>query len=329
MPVHFIPINLFEQLLGILRRLGELHGAVREVDGTVRFGPLPPGNLPDLDAVRTLLPPKKYLLHPMETILTYRPDTGYEPADTTPPELILFGLHPCDLAGISYLDQVFSGDTPDPLYTARRSALTLIGTSCTPDRFCSCHLRPSPLAAACDLFLQQIEGGFAVSSGSLRGIELLGALSELIEERELALPEDTRLFFDQKQPPAIQSAPDPDLPDWRELAGHCLGCGACSICCPTCYCFDVIEFCGLDGESAERLRCWDNCLFRSHAQVAGGASFMKDRAERFRYRYRHKYSGFGPLSGIPACVGCGRCRSVCPAGLDLRPLADKIDRGVR
>lgn len=325
MPANFIPRQKLEQMLSLLRRQGELHGPLRGVDGVVRFAPLPPGILPNLEAVRTLLPPKKYLLHPQEIILTYQSGSGYQEPQSAAFPLILFGLHPCDLAGINYLDQVFLGENPDPIYAARRASLTLIGTSCVPDEFCRCHLRPSQLKASCDLFLQQFEDGFAVSSDSPRGTGLLETLAELIGERELALPEDTRRFFGQQLPPPSQSELDPTLPDWDELAEHCLGCGACSICCPTCACFDALEFGGLDGSSAERLRRWDNCLFKNHAEVAGGMSFQEDRAARFRYRYRHKYRGFGPLKGFPSCVGCGRCRAVCPTGLDLRPLAERLE----
>jgi formate hydrogenlyase subunit 6/NADH:ubiquinone oxidoreductase subunit I len=107
---------------------------------------------------------------------------------------------------------------------------------------------------------------------------------------------------------------------WDEFAGRCLSCGACSLCCPTCYCFDIREYGALDGETTMRLREWDNCLFKDHGEVAGGFNFRKSRQERFHYRYQHKYLGFGPTRGIVSCVGCGRCRVVCPVGIDLLEL---------
>ena len=327
MMVSIISNDNLEAVLERLRRYAEVHGPVRGDDVVVRFTALTSGRLPDLSTIRTLLPPKKYLLHPRETILNYTNDAGYQAPAATERPLILFGLHPCDLAGINYLDQIFLGDNPDLLYGVRRAALTLVGLSCTPDEFCSCHLFPSPLKALSDLFLVSLDGGFAVNSNSSRGDELLEGMKDLLKEREIIIPEDNRRFFDQDVSAPLHPELDATLPEWQELADHCLGCGACSICCPTCSCFDVMEFGGLDGHSAERVRQWDNCLFKSHAQVAGGLNFRKDRAERFRYRYRHKYRGFGSLQGIPTCVGCGRCRVVCPAGLDLRPLAERLEGG--
>lgn len=328
MAVRYIAHSMLEELLKLLRQHGDLHGPVRGDDGAVRFAPLNPGVLPDLAALRTLLPPKKYLLHPCETILSYTADKGYQqPAEDGRP-LILFGLHPCDLAGINYLDRLFMGNDPDPLYASRRTVMTLVGISCAPDEFCSCHLSPSPLPALSDLFLQPAREGYVISSSSPRGDELLEVADTILEERDIRLPEDTRPFFGQAVSEQALPEIDAALPEWQQLADHCLGCGACSLCCPTCACFDVLEFGGLDASSAVRVRQWDNCLFKSHGQVAGGMSFRKARAERFKYRYRHKYRGFGPLQRIPSCVGCGRCRVACPAGLDLRPLAERLERGV-
>ncbi len=63
--------------------------------------------------------------------------------------------------------------------------------------------------------------------------------------------------------------------------------------------------------------------------MAGGFNFRKSRRERFLYRYQHKYLGFGPTRGIVACVGCGRCREVCPVRIDLLELFGEGDDGQR
>lgn len=323
---YLLPQTALEPFMARLRKLGELHGPVCGNDGAVRFGPLEKGTVPDLGTQRSLLPPKKYLLAPDETVLNYQPERGYQvPQQQTNP-LILLGVHPCDLAAIFYLDRLFLTDPPDPTYAARRERFILIGSSCTPDDLCSCQQPPSQLPASCDLFLQQVEEGFLVSFETPRGGLVQQAVADLLLSDGRTTPHSTRQNFSAAVvPPGLEEL-DPSLPDWQNLADHCLGCGACSVSCPTCACFEILEFGGLDGCSAERLRRWDNCLFKSHSEVAGGQNFQKDRAQRFRYRYRHKYRGYGQLRGLPSCVGCGRCRVQCPAGLDLRPLAQRLEK---
>ncbi len=327
MPSLLLPHADIKAWLDRLGTDGELHAPLRGRDGAVRFDVVQQGVIPDLQALRSLLPPKKYLLPPNDTVLRYTQADGYHLPLQATTRLILLGLHPCDLAAIAYLDRQFFGDQPDPIYAARRQRLTLIGSSCRPDAYCSCHLSPSPLPAACDLFLHQTATGFLLMPETPRGSAICQATADLLRDYEPKPPPSPRDHFGVAMPPPPQTELDPRLPDWQELANHCLGCGACSLACPTCSCFELLEFGGLDGRTAERLLRWDNCLFKGHAEVAGGHSFQKDRAQRFRYRYRHKYRGYGPLQGVPSCVGCGRCRVQCPAGLDLRPLAERLEKG--
>lgn len=308
-------------LLEALAPFGEIHGPVLNDDDILVFGPVQsPADL-RLDYQRTLLPPKKYLLPPRETILDYSPQAGYRYPRMKEENIVLFGLHPCDLSGIRYLDHVFLVTETDALYQARRNRLTLVGISCTPDEYCFCGDVGATGPLGFDLFLHSTESGWLMKPGTSRGEEIVARLALPSVEEELPSPCAATCDVEE----AILSASRrgeifPDSPLWDDFASRCLSCGACSLCCPTCYCFDVREYGDLNGETAQRIREWDNCLFGGHGVVAGGFNFRKGRRERFHYRYRHKYLGFGPTRGIVACVGCGRCREVCPVRIDLLEL---------
>ncbi|MBU5636286.1 4Fe-4S dicluster domain-containing protein [Geomonas sp. Red69] len=316
----FLKTSRLNQFLETLRLFGELHGPTVSESGVHRFSQLhDPAEL-QLDYRRTQIPPKKYLLPFREEILHYASGSyseGYAGAG----DLVLFGVHSCDLEGIAYLDRVFLAEPVDTGYATRRSRLTLIGISCEPDDFCFCT--EGMESSSCDLFLDAVADGFRLSSHSARGTALLTAAEQLLEEGPppaprpsgpRLLPQDPQLRFSEH-------------PLWRRFASTCVSCGACSVCCPTCYCFDVREYPSLSG-GGTRIREWDNCLFASHGEVAG-ANFRPDRLDRLRYRFLHKYCGFTPLQGITSCVGCGRCKEVCPVGIDLRELTAPPEREER
>ncbi|MCM2359623.1 MAG: 4Fe-4S dicluster domain-containing protein [Geobacteraceae bacterium] len=321
MAKDFLPIGSIPDFLDALATFGEVHGPLLTDDGVQVFGRIAsPADL-RLDYRRTLLPPKKYLLPPRETVLTYAPDSGYRPPPLPDRDIILLALHPCDLAGIAYLDMAFTSTEPDPWYRARRRRLTLIGLSCEPDEFCFCAEVGAATPGNFDLFLERTPAGFHIRTGSRRGEKILARLARLLGESEPALSSPQRCNIESAILVAVRRGETfPYSPLWDEFASRCLSCGACSLCCPTCYCFDVREYGLLDGESAERIREWDNCLFMAHGETAGGFNFRKNRRERFLYRYRHKYLGFGPTRGTLSCVGCGRCREVCPVRIDLLEL---------
>lgn len=307
--------------LEILATFGELHGPVLTDDGVSAFRPLGPGIDLRLDYSRTLVPPKKYLLPFRDTVLLFAPDEGYRQPTAAAPETMLIGIHPCDLQGIAYLDKVFMGARIDPFYHARRTALTLIGLSCEPDGNCFCGDLSAAETHGCDLFMRRSPAGFHLRSNTSKGKAILDRLTPILAEGE-PLPAVSRTcgMAAAIRQASVRGETFGESMLWDEFAGNCLSCGACSLCCPTCYCFDIREYGTMDGETAMRLREWDNCLFRDHGEVAGGFNFRKSRQERFQYRYQHKYLGFGPTRGIVSCVGCGRCRVVCPVGIDLQEL---------
>lgn len=307
----FLKISKLDEFLETLRLFGELHGPTVSESGVHRFSPLTDLCELNLDYRRTQIPPKKYLLPFREEILHYA-EGSYRDGHPHPGEIILFGIHSCDLEGISYLDLVFLGDQPDPCYMARRSRLTLVGVSCEPDDFCFCTAGRE--SSSCDLFLHAADDGYHLAPYSAKGRAVVAAAAHLLVQGAAMQPAENGCSISAQDPQLRFS----DHPLWQRYAETCVSCGACSVCCPTCYCFDVREYPSLGG-GGTRIREWDNCLFATHGEVAG-ANFRATRLERLRYRFLHKYCGFTPLQGMTSCVGCGRCRKVCPVDIDLREL---------
>lgn len=313
------------QFTRLLQQQGSVYAPQQCKDAMTRYSHLQQGEVPDLSLLRSLLPPKKYLLHPEETILTYTESNGYkETAEMTKP-WFLFGVHPCDLAAIAYLDALLLGKPADNLYARRRQSLLLMGVSCTPDQHCSCHELRTTFPATCDVYLHDDTDGWWITGHSQKGISLLQSLSSVISYKDGVPKSETKDFFGMAKNSGYEAEPDWQDPGWQIMADGCVACGACSVVCPTCSCFDIREGSSFANETVSRLRSWDNCLFGNHSQVAGGYRFVENRRERFQYRYRHKYLGFGALRGTVSCTGCGRCRAFCPTGIDLR----KLDREFR
>jgi ferredoxin len=107
-----------------------------------------------------------------------------------------------------------------------------------------------------------------------------------------------------------------DNPLWEELGEKCLACGACTLVCPTCYCFNVVDKLELNLKDGQRLRLWDSCQLPEFATVAGGENFREARADRQRHRFFRKGKYLTEMFGKVGCVGCGRCVRACLVHID-------------
>jgi len=286
----------------------------------------------------TILPPKKYFVPPAEELMRFRSADGQVISDDLDMQpRVLFGVHPCDINALMLMDNVFLGEFEDPYYKARRESTLLVGVSCQPDPRCFCNAwGTDEVHWGFDIFLTDLGDRYFVSVRSVEGAELL---DRCVETSHIA-PQDTADFqrktreFKESFSAKLETSQIPllldakfDDPVWDELGERCLSCGACSMVCPTCYCFDVKDTLTADGSEGSRIRVWDSCQFSEFAEVAHGHNFRASRASRVKYRYYHKQWGYLSKFERVLCVGCGRCERACKADINPRVVIEALQQG--
>jgi len=275
----------------------------------------------------TTLPPKKYFQPQRESIQKYKLFSGYQVEDVVQLEpLIIVGIHPYDLVAIEQMDKIFADTNPDERYLKRRAASVLIGVNiqeASPWAFAD-SMGTAITESGYDLMLTDLgDNKYAVEVGSDKGSDLLEKCKDVIEggkkeERRLEeikahIPNmfKKKLDFSPSELPKYLEAAHDVMDYWDNNAEKCYSCGSCNLVCPTCYCFDVVDFVSLPLKSGERIRVWDGCLLEEFAKVASGENFRGTKGERYRHRYMRKGRYISEKFGFIACVGCGRCGSHC------------------
>jgi len=254
-----------------------------------------------------------------------------EPLPAEP--LAFVGVRSCELRAIGIQDRVLvDGAHADSHYRARREGLFLVAVNCsTPSGTCFCaSMNTGPKAATgYDLVLTEIvvngERGFVVASGSEAGAALLAELprrdgtSEEAAEAEAVTARATarmgRAMAAVDEVPALLQR-NLDHPRWDEVAARCLTCGNCTMVCPTCFCTAVEDVTSLDGSTSEHVRRWDSCFTTEFSYLHGGSVRASPRS-RYRQWMTHKLSTWVDQFGTSGCVGCGRCITWCPVGIDI------------
>ena len=245
-----------------------------------------------------------------------------------PPRTAMLGVRACDLAGLTIQDQIFMKDLyKDPYYQARRETLFLIAVNCTRSLetcFCASMGTGPKAQSGYDLVLTESDEGFVIAAGSTAGQEMMETLplSPVPEERRIS-DEDriaacgasqTRRVDPTRLPQALYDAHD--HPGWDEVANRCLACTNCTMVCPTCFCHAVEEKPDLTQERSEHTRVWDSCFTADHGYIHG-KNFRPTIKDRYRMWLTHKMASWIDQFGMSGCVGCGRCITWCPVGIDL------------
>jgi ferredoxin len=75
----------------------------------------------------------------------------------------------------------------------------------------------------------------------------------------------------------------------------------------------------------ERKRLWDSCFSLDFSHVHGGNIRPMTRS-RYRQWLTHKLASWIDQFGTSGCVGCGRCITWCPVGIDLTEEVEAIRR---
>ena len=289
---------------------------------------------------------KRFLFPPHETLQQLQLKNGnwnVEPLRAERRTLAVIGPRSCDLHAMAIQDRVFlEGPYVDPGYRARRERLFVVSVQCRrAAATCFCHsMKTGPRASGdFDLALTELDDSFVIEVGSEQGGRILGkvegwkACSAATVER--AKVQSVQLEQSMKQRSACEestSAVKPrelsthdihDLllnnlnhPRWSEVAERCLSCANCTMVCPTCFCSSVTEVADLTGENVRRERMWTSCFTSEHSLLNSGVVRNSTKA-RYRQWLTHKLATWIDQYDTSGCVGCGRCITWCPVGIDL------------
>jgi len=244
------------------------------------------------------------------------------------PSFAFVGMRACELAAIAVQDGVFlQKDFADPIYKSRRERAFFVAVNCTqaaPTCFCTSMNTGPRCQAGFDLALTELDAGFIVEIGSDRGAEAAASLElrpatddELQQanvERQRAVDQQTRsLPVDEVRELLMNNLRHPR---WNDVAERCLSCTNCTMVCPTCFCSSVQEVTDLDVTRVERRRVWDSCFNFDFSYMNGGVVRNSVRS-RYRQWLTHKLATWHDQFDESGCVGCGRCITWCPVGIDL------------
>ncbi len=304
-----------------------------EDGGLVRYQEI--GALDDIVLDRQSDFSMKEVLYPVsQTIFRFDENSCVETVSSDPKGIILFA-RPCDINGLKRLDNMFlaNGGMSDVYYKRMRDKVKIFLMECP----------------------QSWESCFCVSMGTNR-TEYYSAAFHLHGEEILLEVKDAEFidYFGGETPadyaPAFieenqKKVRVPDIKDpsrlreifnlefWKTCSEECISCGGCNTVCPTCSCFDTVDFLNQENSrKGERRRIWSSCMLPDFSRTAGGNIARKRADQMMRFKTMHKVYDYKARFGgnEHMCVGCGRCIQRCPKEISfadtINQLSEEVDR---
>lgn len=278
---------------------------------------------------------KPLLFKPQETVWKVeRNQEGkliFQPHQAEEQPIAIIGARSCDLAAMGIQDKVFIESAhPDPRYKKRREQLLVIAVNCSYSSnncFCVSAGTGPEVRNPFDILLTEIDDGFVIQTGSERGQAIISNLHLPIAKAEqskkashnveqAAAMQTKRIPLDNKQGLRDLLFANLNHSRWDDVAQRCLSCGNCTSVCPTCFCHSEVEKPSLDGTSSEHQREWDSCFTAGHSYLSGKV-IRDDTHKRYRQWLTHKVGSWFDQFDTSGCVGCGRCVTWCPVGIDI------------
>jgi len=289
---------------------------------------------------RFLYPPEQKLVRASSTVSGFE----VEEVELDNAKIAFMGVRSCDLEAIRIQDKILTeGQYTDRTYVANRSNLVIIAVNCTrAGGTCFCDsMGAGPRARnGFDIALTEVkidgEWMYVAEIGTKTGKDNLKDIPD--RNTDMDLEELVSSAMDKTVRQMGRSLDTTDLPDilignfdhphWEDVASRCLTCGNCTLVCPTCFCINIKDSTALDGRTAVRLRKWDSCFTLDHSYIYGG-SIRTSAAARYRQWITHKLGYWVDQFGMSGCVGCGRCITWCPVGIDITREAAAIRQSSR
>ncbi len=319
----------------------EVHAPVLE-DGIWSYQPV--GGSVRLDHPNTKQSPKELAFPQREVFFSFEQIKGEVPRLTqimpVTSRHAVFGVRPCDGRGVPRMDKVFTDHVEDPYYHARRKNVAYVGLACnkppSPNCFCL-SVGGSPVSTdGLDVLMTDLGDRYFVAAVTETGKALMTAGGKLFIEPTAADRKQVGSVHAEAVAHPQRAVHKPDevpaklkasfkSPLWEELARACIGCGICTFLCPTCHCFDINdEVQSKAPMKGQRVRTWDNCQFPDFTMHSSGHNPRENTGARLRQRVAHKFQYFHENFGMHQCIGCGRCITECPVGIDIIHVVNKV-----